>query len=262
MKRVITLLLAAFVTCFVVSSCKKDKGNSPNSTQSAKINLRLTDGPASYDAVFLDLQQIEFKQEGRSSIILYPYRRGPYDLLRFRNGLDTLLVNASVPPGNIEQIRLILGSNSYVVDNGVRYPLNTPSAQESGVKLNLHETLEPNVAYDIWLDFDAGKSVTKTGNGSYKLKPVIRAYSVITNGRIEGYVLPLSAFATVYATNGADEYAAIPSRVDGRFVFSGLPEGHYLIRVEPGVAGFLAYTAEVDVTFGAVVTLGTITLLP
>jgi len=262
MKKGIALLLAAFIACLTISSCKKDKDTSPNAAQSAKINVRLTDGPATYDAVYLDLQQIEFKQEGRSTIILYPYRPGPYDILRFRNGLDTLLVNASVPPGKIEQIRLILGSNSYVVDDGVSYPLNTPSAQESGVKLNLHETLEPNMAYDIWLDFDAGKSVTKTGNGKYKLKPVIRAYSVVTNGRIEGYVLPLSAFATVYATNGTDEYAAIPSRIDGRFVFSGLPEGHYHVRVEPGVAGLLTYTAEVDVTFGAVVTLGTITLLP
>ncbi len=259
MKTKIALLLMA-VLCLAAPSCKKDKTTSPS--QSAKISLRLTDGPGKYEAVYLDIQQIEFKQEGRSTIILYPYRRGPYDLLRFRNGIDTLLVNASVPPGKIEQIRLILGSNNYVVDDGMSYPLNTPSAQESGVKLNLHETLEANASYDIWLDFDAGKSVSKQGNGNYKLKPVIRAYSVITNGRIEGYVLPLSAFATVYASNGMDEYAAIPSRADGRFVFTGLPEGHYHITVEPGVAGLLTYTTDVDVRFGVVANLGTITLFP
>lgn len=259
MKKQIVLLLAMLVS-IALPSCKKQGTNSP--ANSAKINLRLTDAPANYDAVVLDIQQIEFKQEGRSTIVLYPYRRGPYDLLRFRNGIDTLLVNASVPPGKIEQIRLILGGNSYVIDDGKSYPLNTPSAQESGVKLNLHETLDANVSYDIWLDFDAGKSVTKKGNGSYSLKPVIRAYTAITDGRIEGNILPLSAFATVYANNGVDEYAEIPSRVDGRFVFTGLPEGHYSITVVPGVAGFVSFTTDVNITFGQVTNVGTITLVP
>lgn len=262
MKRIITSLVIAFVSLATISSCKKDKSTSSTSSQQAKVNLRLTDGPASYDAVYLDLQQIEFKEEGRATIMLYPYRPGLYDILRFKNGLDTLLVNATVPVGKIEQIRLILGSNSYIVDGGVSYPLGTPSAQESGVKLNLHQTLEANVSYDIWLDFDAGKSIVKTGSDNYKLKPVIRAYSIITNGRIEGYVFPLNAFATVYVSNGVDEYAAIPSPVDGRFVISGLPEGMYHMTVEPGVAGFLSYTTDVNVTFGSVSSVGTITLVP
>jgi len=41
-----------------------------------------------------------------------------------------------------------------------------------------------------------------------------------------------------------------------------LPQGHYYLRVEPRVAGLPTYTAEVDVKFSAMVTLGTITLLP
>lgn len=260
MKRIFVWALFATVACMAGLSCKKEKDTS--ATPTSKLSFRLTDGPADYDAVYVDIQQIELKQEGRSTMILYPHRRGPYNLLQFRNGMDTLLLSANVPPGRIEQVRLILGGNNYIVDGGQTYPLNTPSAQESGVKLNLHTTLEAGVPYDIWIDFDAGKSINKTGNGAYKLKPVIRAYSAVTNGRIEGYVMPLSAFATVYASNGGEEYAAIPSRMDGRFVFSGLPEGRYAITVEPGVAGFVSFTAFADVRFGTISNLGTIMLMP
>jgi len=259
MKTKMILVVAAFMTVWGAYSCKKDNNNNGSSAQ---MNLRLTDDPGNYDAVYIDIQQIEFKQEGQNSITLYPGRRGPYNILSFRNGLDTLLVNASVPPGKIEQIRLILGSNNYVVDGGVTYPLNTPSAQESGVKLNLHTTMDPNVSYDIWLDFDAGKSIVKTGNGSYKLKPAIRAYSVVTNGRIEGYVAPLNAFATVYAVIGTDTSVAIPSRTDGHFVIGGLSEGGYKLIVVPAVPVYASASINVNVSFGLVANVGTITLLP
>jgi hypothetical protein len=240
------------------NACRKDK----NQGNTATINMRLTDDPGNYDAVYLDIQQIAFKMEGRSELILYPKRPGVCNILNFRNGLDTILLNTTVPVGKIEQIRLVLGANNTVVANGVSYPMSTPSAQESGVKLNLHTNIEANVAYNVWIDFDAGKSIVKTGNGGYKLKPVIRAYSDVTNGKIVGAVLPIAALATVYAVNGTDTSAAIPSGVDGHFVISGLFEGNYHLIVEPGVAAYATFGTDVNVSYGAISNVGTITLLP
>jgi len=250
------ILLAAFISLITsVSSCKKEK----NENNNAQLTMRLTDAPANYDAVYVDIQQIEFKMEGRSSVMISPARTGIYNLLSFRNGVDTLLVNTSVPAGKVEQIRLILGSNNSVVVNGDSYALSTPSGQTSGIKLNLHTQLDAGVSYTFWLDFDAGKSINETGNGKFQLKPVIRAYSSLTNGKIEGYILPTTAFATVYVTNGVDTVSAIPA-ADGHFVISGLSEGTWTLSVQPSVLPFATYTTNVTVSYGLIANVGVITL--
>jgi len=257
---VAAIALAAFST-----SCKKSDNNNGtnNSNGTAQVSMHLTDGPGVYDHIYLDVQQIEVTMNGSAAVTLTPVRQGIYDILQFRNGLDTLLARAAVPAGTVAQIRLILGSNNSIVVNGTSYPLNTPSAQESGLKLNLNQTFTAGGSYDIWLDFDAAKSIVQTGNGSYKLKPVVRAYSALTNGRIKGYVLPLTAMATVYAIQGTDTMAAIPNTADGYFMFSGLADGTYTIMVDPGVSTLQIYTkTNVAVSYGVITDLGTITLLP
>ncbi len=43
--------------------------------------------------------------------------------------------------------------------------MKTPSAQQSGLKLNVHEEFLQGVAYEYIIDFDAARSIVKTGNG-------------------------------------------------------------------------------------------------
>lgn len=252
------LLLAFSLTLAGLSGCKKD--DEPKSGGSANLSLRLTDGPGNYDAVWIDIRQVEVITDlGTTSLI--PFRPGMYDLLSLSNGIDTLLLTAPVPAATVSQIRLILGPQNYVVVGGVRHDLNTPSAQESGLKLNLHETLVAGAAYTFWLDFDAGRSIVRTGNGKYQLKPVIRAYTAATNGQIEGYVYPADAGVMVYANSGAETYAAIPS-ASGYYRFSGLPSGSYQVTFDATLGSFLDVTVpNVAVTYGAVTNLGPVTLV-
>ncbi len=263
MKKTMFLILSCIALGLAtLYGCKKDN-STDNSKQNAMVAVHLTDGPAAYDAIWLDIQRVDVTLSGSPAVTLAPIRPGLYNLLDFRNGMDTLLVRANVPAGSISQIRLILGSNNSIVVDGTSYPLNTPSAQESGVKLNLKETLEPGKAYDIWLDFDAAKSIVVTGNGTYKLKPVIRAYSNLTNGRLRGTVLPLNAMATVYAIQATDTFSAIPDPLTGYFMFSGLPDGRYSIWVQSGVPGLHdTFIQGINVAFGTDVTLPAITLVP
>ncbi len=255
------LMFAGCVTLFSAGlfSCKKDDNTSSGNAQ---FNMRLTDAPANYDAVNIDIQQIGFTMQGKSEVMITPNRVGVYNILKFKNGLDTMLSSMSLPAGTVGQIRLVLGSNNSVVVAGVSHALNTPSAQESGLKLNLNQTFAANGSYDIWFDFDAAKSIVETGAGSYKLKPTIRAYSAVTNGRISGNVLPLAAFATVYAVNGTDTSAAVPSNIDGSFVISGLATGSYQLIYEPAVSAYLSFSTSVNVTYGSITSAGTITLHP
>lgn len=256
------LIAAVLGTAMIFTACnKKDDTTPPDKSQMANVSFYLTDDPASYDAVYIDIQQVEVTMEGSAAVALTPVRPGIYNLLDFRNGLDTLLLRADLPPGKIDQIRLILGSNNSVVVDGEVHALNTPSAQESGLKLNLKEEFSAGGSYVVWIDFDAGKSIVETGNGKYNLKPVIRAYSQQTDGRIKGYVLPTGALVTVYATNGVETYAAIPA-ADGYYMFTGLPAGTYSVTYDAAAALYLDVTInDVVVAYGQTTNLGTTTLI-
>jgi hypothetical protein len=263
-------LTAAVMLCVTgLYSCSKSDNNSNNNnnnnngTGTADVSMRLTDGPGHYDALWLNIQQVQVTMEGQSNTTaLTPIRPGMYNIMTFRNGLDTLLVRAALPAGKVNQIRLILGDGNYVVVDGVNQPLTTPSAQESGLKLNLNETFAAGGAYEIWIDFDASKSIHQTGNGKYMLKPVMRAYSAMTNGRIKGYVLPGAALTTVYVTNGVDTYSAIPA-ADGYFMIGGLPEGTYQVTLDAAATDFKDVTINnVQVKYGVITDVGTTTLVP
>lgn len=256
------LVLGMASTMLLFTACnKKNDTVVTNSSQKASVNFHLTDDPANYDAVYIDIQQVEVTMEGSAAVTLTPIRPGVYNLLDFRNGADTLLMRTELPPGKISQVRLILGTNNSVVVDGQTHALNTPSAQESGLKLNLKEEFLASGSYDVWIDFDAGKSIHETGNGKFQLKPVIRAYSSLTDGRIKGIVQPASANVTVYATNGVETYTAIPAD-DGFYMFTGLTEGKYEVTYDAAVILYLDVTVkDVAVGYGQTTNLGTTILI-
>lgn len=252
------MLAMAFATMATFQSCSDDDAPGGNGTASMKIML--TDAPASYDEVNIDVQGIEINR-GNGLETMPIANPGVYNLLEFNNGVDTLIADADLPAGTISQIRLILGPNNTIVVDGVQHPLETPSAMQSGLKINVNETLLANGSYTMWLDFDAGRSILQTGNGTYKLKPVLRAYTDLTNGRIEGTVLPAAANATIYAFNSIDTFSAIPNG-DGFFRISGLPADTYSLLFDAD--SLTAYRdtimTGVGVTFGTVNNVGTMTL--
>ncbi|MBS1772570.1 MAG: DUF4382 domain-containing protein [Bacteroidetes bacterium] len=256
-KIISTVVIASLFTTSLFVSCKKNDNNSAIPTQTAHVNMRLTDAPADYDAVYIDIQKVEVTMEGSAAIQLTPVRPGVYDILKLKNSLDTLLIRADIPAGKISQIRLILGSNNSVVVDGTTYTLNTPSAQESGLKLKLNTQLVVGGSYDMWLDFDVAKSIVATGSGKYNLKPVVTAFAAETDGRIKGYVLPGAALTTVYASNGIDTYSAIPD-IDGFFVFKGLPEGTYSVTFDASVVTYTDITiTNINVKYGSITDVGT-----
>ncbi len=258
-KHILTIGLIMIGLSVFWASCKKDDAVTGN----ARVAVHLTDGPADYDAIYIDVQKIELHTDAGGWTSFTPLVPGVYNLLDFSNGLDTLLCHAELPAGNLSQMRLLLGENNTIIVNGVSHPLATPSAQQSGLKFNIHQQLVPNGAYDVWIDFDAGKSIVEKGNGSYSLKPVVRAYTALTNGRIKGIVLPPAANTIVYAINGVDTFSAIPSLM-GSFQFCGLPEGTYTLWFDAADGtGFADFTQPgVGVTFGQITDVGTVTMLP
>jgi len=113
-----------------------------------------------------------------------------------------------------------------------KYPLETPSAQQSGLKINLHESISAGLLYKLLLDFDAARSIVKTGNGKYILKPVIRATMQAQGGSLKGYVLPNSFNTWVFAIQGPDTVAGT-STANGSYWIKGLPAGNYTLGFKP-----------------------------
>jgi hypothetical protein len=249
--KVCYVLLTAMV---LLMACNKDHNSS------GIVSVYLTDDPGPYDKVLIDVQGVEI-HDGTGWKPLQMIRPGVYNLLNFMNGRDTILASERLAKGRISQIRLILGTNNSVVLNGVELPLQTPSAEESGLKLNVDAQLTAGIEYKIWLDFDAARSVVDMGNDDHILKPVIRVYTKAVSGSIKGTVLPSVAKPWVYALSGNDTIAsAKPDSADGNFLIPGLTQGTYSVAVDGNNDYNDTTYTNVNVTTGVVTDIGTVQL--
>jgi Domain of unknown function (DUF4382) len=235
-----------------------------NDDQTARLEVRLTDDPGDYEEVNIDIQSVEVHTDGGnqdSGWATLDVESGVYNILELTDGLDTLLATAELPAGRISQIRLILGEDNSVKVGEETFALSTPSAQQSGLKLNLNAVLTEGVTYTITLDFDAARSIVQKGNGTYSLKPVIRVLEEATSGAINGTVTPMEAAPAVFAIQGVDTVAtAYTDTTTGKFMLRALPAGSYTVSFDPKV-GFVPQQKEsVSVTLGNVTELGTITI--
>ncbi|WP_430809436.1 MULTISPECIES: DUF4382 domain-containing protein [unclassified Carboxylicivirga] len=211
---------------------------SDSNDEQARFSIRLTDAPGDYQEVLIDVQEVQINVSSEDSEggwqTLESTQSGVYNLLDFTNGMDTLLVDEYLPAGKISQMRLVLGDNNQVKIDDVYYDLATPSAQQSGLKFNIHADLSAGITYKLWIDFDAGRSIVKKGNGGYSLKPVIRTYTEATSGAIKGVVLPVEAKPYVMAISAESDtigtYADVES---GFYLLSGLEAGTYKVKFEP-----------------------------
>ena len=251
-----TIFLASVALLFVtISSCTKDN-NSMNQGGTTEMSVSLTDGPGNYDNVNIDLQDVEVITEAEGPRML-DTKTGIYDLLQFSNGEDTVVATGTMKIGGISQIRLILGDNNTVVVDGVSYHLITPSAQQSGLKLQLHDELVAGVKYALTLDFDATQSIVQQGNGDYLLKPVIRVVNEAISGSIHGVVTPGTLRATITAEGNGQSYSTV-TNASGAFLLRGIPAGTYTVTITPDSADQPIVKNNVQVTTGAITELNTI----
>lgn len=171
----------------LAAACDKKESDPDNGTgnSTAKLQVTMHDTTGPFDAVNVEIigaeAHVTDNENDSGEWVQLTVNAGIYDLLVLQNGVDTVIVDSSIlPAGNLSQLRLLLGTDNTVVIDSVTYPLSTPSAQQSGVKINVHEEIEAGNTYDLILDFDANKSVVSIENGTqYQLKPVIKVEAVV-----------------------------------------------------------------------------------
>jgi hypothetical protein len=213
------------------------------------MRVALTDAPScGYDHVWVTVEKVRVSQSstaadgdaGWTDLTLAAPKR--VDLLELTNGVLEELGSTQLAAGSYQQIRLVLASNSgtgtSTVANAVQptggavIPLDTPSAQQSGLKLQAHFEVTAGQTADLVLDFDACKSVVKAGNsGKYNLKPVISVVPRITSSSLQGFVtttLTLGSTTVSAQQNGVSVRSTAPDAT-GKFSIPFLPAGTYTL---------------------------------
>ncbi|WMI66806.1 DUF4382 domain-containing protein [Aestuariibaculum sp. YM273] len=247
LKFILPLLLLTFVF-----GCK-DSDSDGVSAEAPKISVRLVDAPGDYAGVNVEIVDVMIKMNDDSDSdqgwMSLDAEGGMVDLLDFTGGFSKVLVDRfPIPAGTLSQMRLVLGDGNTIdievdeegtVEN---YPLKTPSAQQSGLKIKIDAVIEEGFTYDYVLDFDVEKSIVMAGNsGNIILKPVIYASAEVSSGIIEGMVEPMdvSAMASVLVddmgTEETEDDFVISAYTDenGAFALWGVPAGTYEVMIAP-----------------------------
>lgn len=264
MKRLSLMAVASLLilTSFLIVSCEKDNDGTNKNKKNATVEIMLTDAPALYDAVNIEIIEVQLHTDSKGWINIPLTNPGIYNLLQFSNGFDTLLISSEIPEGKLTQVRLVLGYNNSIVVNSQTYPLTIPSGSTSGLKLNVNYELEGGNTYRFWLDFDAAHSVHMTGNGRYMLKPAIRMFAELASGAVEGYVYPAEALPVVKVYNATDTLMAIPDST-GYYKIRGIAAGTYSAEFSSGLLNttFSSLTInDIQVVIGATNQLEPMTL--
>jgi len=258
---VTSALILSIVSLTVFISCKKNG----TGDGTARLQVYLTDNPGDYQAVYIDVKDVQINVTGDTDDgwqSLKGVNAGVYDLLKLVNDEDTILADAEIPSGRLHQIRLVLGTENYVKLEGTPdlIKLETPSAQQSGLKLNVQYDVTDERLYTILLDFDVAKSIVKTGNSKYILKPTIRAILNAVGGTIKGVVMPKDFQTAIYAVQGVDTVATTFTGIAGGYIIKGLPAGSYDVFYRPsnntykdslrtGIPVMFNTTTTIDTTF-------------
>jgi hypothetical protein len=258
----------------VLAGCGGGGGDAaaPNGT----LQLALTDAPSCYEHVYVTVEKARVHTSGGAAdadlgwqeLVLPAPKR--VDLLNLTNGVLEELGSTQLPAGHYSQLRLVLAENggSNPLANAVQpiggqlVPLRTPSAQQSGLKLQVNVDIAAGQTADLVLDFDACKSVVKAGNsGNYNLKPVLSVTPRFASS-IQGYVtttLTLSATSVSAQQDGVVVRSTTPD-ASGKFNLAFMPQGTYtLVITSDGHATGVITSVPVTTATGSISVNGTAT---
>lgn len=251
-------LRTAALSALLLASVSGCGGSSNSGT--GKISVHLMDAPGDYLEVNVDVQEVQIN--GPNGWESLPTKAGVINLLDFQNGFTTTLVNEfGIEAGHYTQLRLLLGSDNTIVTEGeggarVSSPLKVPSGMQSGIKLNVNFDVEPGTTKDVFIDFDAHRSVFVHGagaSGQYILRPVVFCYDKLITGSISGTVTdtatgqPLVGAGVSAQTIGADGIPSVLRSTEtdaaGHYVLAHLWIGQPVHVVTQPVIGDKVYAA-------------------
>lgn len=248
-------------TCLPALALALALGCSGSDDWNGSVRVTLVDGPINgFLEVKVNLQRLEISGPGGWTTLAVPNRT--VDLLTLQGGVtDVLTEGTTLPEGRYQMMRLVLGpGNTVKLADGTVVPLETPSALQSGLKLPLSFEVEAGTTKDVWIDFDAARSIQIVHAGAssrYILRPTIWAYDKVATGSVSGTLTanggaPLAG-ATVTAQILQSDKPVVVRTVQtsdtGSYTLNLLPVGGTYHVVSQPVAGSTAYEAKASAGF-------------
>lgn len=218
---------AGAAVAFLLSACGGGE------TTPGTVRFALTDAPAcGFAQVNVSIERIRVNRNadanenslGWTDLKLSPARR--IDLLKLGNGVLEELGQLQIAAGRYAQLRLVLSANgsgtpanSVVPTDGEETALDISAVEKSGIAVAYPFSVAEDKVTDVLFDFDACRSVARSSDDDYALRPVVKA--VPRNGAsISGYVDAALSGVTVSAQKAGVEARATAADANGRFVIA------------------------------------------
>ena len=302
MKKYFGVVLFLIVTVICLSGCVYDlvipesdlnsadtENNSTSGNQEDELGtgkgilkIYLTDAPGDYQEVNINISRIDGHiagdgEEGEDKGSWVELKDWPggrlVNLIELEDVASMLLASLELEPNKYTQLRIFLKEGTTLLLEGEdeTVPLEIPSSANTGIKLNRPFEIIAGMITKLTIDFDAEKSVIKTGNGKYKMKPVISLSSSTysaeelsdslgsVSGSVFYYQSGNSALvgiggANIELTGGAYIFTNTATTsedlgFEGEFSLDNVPAGTYTLNVY--AEDYDDYSESVEVTAGA-----------
>ena len=194
-----------------------------SSPATGQLSVRLTDAPGDQiqsATVWISRVYLIGGSDSTGARIDVSTTPGSYDLLALQGGVTALLGTVTIPVGDYSQMRLVVDSARVTLkspltfsDGSTSKTLQTPSAQQTGIKVNFDAPVHVAAGQTVLVvDFDVARNFVFTGpstspNGVL-FKPVLHATVENIAASIAGTVSPASAKARLFAIVGTDTVAS------------------------------------------------------
>jgi hypothetical protein len=243
------------VACLALSGCSLFEGE-------GQVTLSVADAPVDgLDSVVVQFNRVTFvtDDDERESITFSPPQR--VDLLEFTDGEHfALLADEPLPDGRYRKIEFRLDASadttdSYVTEAGsdLQLSLDVPDEFEPQLTVSTDFTVDQDSSVDVTVDVDLRRSLFQDDDGTYELRPKLRAVLDDEVGSVGGTVssglLDNCSGPAVYAFSGSsvtpDDVdqagvepvnSAIVDTADGSYAIGFLEAGSYT----------LAFTCDAD----------------
>lgn len=229
----------------MIGACSKDKATDPAIVQNSgsgsdtrNVEVRMTDAPAAYASLDVEVNAVEIYIDGKGWNRLSSETKS-FNVLSLNNGkYISLAHHTAFENGTYSKVRVYFGDRldlkTYAVsDLGIMNFSATAQAHARWegpkmieVEIESETQAEGNVV--ILLDFDAAKSIVKDGK-DHVVKPVIKCLKTTETG-IQGK-LNGAASAFIYL-EGENFSSSTTMDMNGEFKIQGVSEGSYNLRIE------------------------------
>jgi hypothetical protein len=187
------LAIVAVVAAASLASCGGDSVVSPSGA--GRLSLMIKDSPYSdAKALLVTFSEVTAHREGQGGFTKLPFgdttaTSRTCDLKKLVDRQDVLGVGP-LAAGKYTQVRLVVSGARLFFDNASDGPacatvVPSPAGRSADVeipsgevRLNRPFDVTENGATTMLIDFDGDRSVTETGNGRFRMTPVIEVVSV------------------------------------------------------------------------------------